>query len=134
MSAIDPAAARNAIAAIADIPADANGPVFHAPWEAQAFAMTLALYDKGLFAWPEWATMLGETIKVAQRAGDPDTGETYYQHWLVTLERMVAEKAVASRENLHTYRDAWANAAARTPHGTPIELRPSDFDAPNAHR
>ena len=133
MTAIDPAAARTAIAANPDIPVDADGPVFREPWEAQAFAMTLALFDKGLFAWPEWAAMLGETIKAAHAAGDPDTGETYYHHWLATLERMVAEKSVTSRANLHAFRDAWEHAAARTPHGTPIELRPSDFDVPHDH-
>jgi len=133
MTAIDPAAARTAIAANPDIPVDADGPVFREPWEAQAFAMTLALFDKGLFAWPEWAAMLGETIKAAQAAGDPDTGETYYQHWLETLERMVTKKSVTSPANLHAYRDAWEHAAARTPHGAPIELQPSDFDATHDH-
>jgi len=51
------------------LPADAQGPVFREPWQAQAFAMTLALHAKGVFAWGEWATMLGETIKAAQAAG-----------------------------------------------------------------
>jgi hypothetical protein len=71
--------------------------------------------------------MLGETIKAAQAAGDPDTGDTYYHHWLATLERMTAEKAVASRRDLAAYRDAWERAAGRTPHGQPIELRAADF-------
>jgi nitrile hydratase accessory protein len=101
--------------------------VFREPWEAQAFAMALALHEKGLFAWGEWAAMLGETIKAAQDAGDPDTGETYYRHWLATLERMVAEKAVTTRADLTSHRDAWERAAARTPHGHPIELRSGDF-------
>ena len=30
-------------------------------------------------------------------------------------------------ETLHRYRDAWDNAADRTPHGMPIELTPADF-------
>ena len=104
-----------------------HGPVFREPWEAQAFAMTLALHEKGLFDWAEWATMLGETIKAAQAAGDPDTGDTYYHHWLATLERMVAEKAVTTQADLTSYRDAWERAAARTPHGQPIELQSKDF-------
>src|SRR4029078_11974959 len=92
--AIDPVAAQRALAANPGLPADAQGPVFREPWQAQAFAMTLALHANGLFAWGEWATMLGETIKAAQAAGDPDTGDTYYHHWLATLERMMAEEAV----------------------------------------
>jgi nitrile hydratase accessory protein len=89
--------------------------------------MALALHDKGLFTWPEWAATLGAEIKRAQAAGDPDTGETYYHHWLAALERLVADKGVATREALARYHDAWDHAADRTPHGQPIELRPEDF-------
>src|SRR5499427_9388537 len=127
MTSIDPIAARHATEAVPSIPRDAQGPVFREPWEAQAFSMALALHERGLFAWPEWAAMLAEEIKRAQAAGDPDTGETYYRHWLNTLERMVASKGVASDDTLHRYRDAWDHAADRTPHGTPIELKPEDF-------
>jgi nitrile hydratase accessory protein len=127
MATIDPSAARRAADTIPGIPRDAEGPVFREPWEAQAFAMTLALHSRGLFTWPEWAATLGAEIKRAQAAGDPDTGVTYYRHWLAALERIVAEKGVASAETLQRYYDAWDHAADRTPHGTPIELRPDDF-------
>ena len=126
-SSIDPKAARRVAEALPGIPRDDSGPVFRAPWEAHAFAMALALYEKGLFAWSEWAVMLGEEIKKAQAAGDPDTGETYYYHWLATLERMVAEKGVTSAHSLAHYYDAWERATHRTPHGKPIELRAEDF-------
>ena len=116
-----------AAAALPSLPRDGGGPVFREPWEAQAFAMTVALYRRGLFAWPEWAAALGAEIKRAQAAGDPDTGETYYRHWLNALERLVAEKGVANAETLGRYRDAWDHAADRTPHGVAIELRPDDF-------
>ena len=77
--------------------------MFREPWEAQAFAMTLQLYDRGLFTWPEWAAILGDEIKKAQAAGDPDTGETYYRHWLNALERIVAEKGVTDAKTLARY-------------------------------
>ena len=124
---IDPAAARRAREAVPGIPFDAEGPVSREPWEAQAFAMALALHARGLFPWPQWAATLAAEIKRAQAAGDPDTGETYYHHWLAALERLVAEKGVATRETLARYHDAWDHAADRTPHGQPIELRPEDF-------
>ena len=167
-------------------PRDETGPVFREPWEAQAFAMTLALHERGLFTWPQWAATLAEEIKRAQAAGDPDTGETYYRHWLnalerlvaengvtdaaalalherglftwsewaatlsdeikraqaagdpdtgdtyyrhwlAALERLVAEKGVTDRASLARYRDAWHRAADRTPHGMPIALREEDF-------
>ena len=115
--------------AVPSIPCDAEGPVFREPWEAQAFAMALALHERGVFTWPEWAEALGAEIKRAQAAGDPDTGETYYRHWLATLESLVAEKGVATPDTLHRYRDAWDHAADRTPHGLPIALKPEDFAA-----
>lgn len=120
-------AVRAAAAEVPSIPCDAEGPVFREPWEAQAFAMALALHQRGVFTWPEWAATLGEEIKRAQAAGDPDTGENYYRHWMATLERLVAEKGVANAETLKRYAHAWDHAADRTPHGQPIELRPDDF-------
>ena len=126
-AAVDAAAARRATEAVPSIPRDAQGPVFREPWEAQAFAMALALHDRGLFTWPEWAATLGDEIKRAQAAGDPDTGETYYRHWLNALERIVAAKGLADVQMLARYRHAWHHAADRTAHGTPIELRPEDF-------
>ena len=126
-SSIEPEAARRAAEALPGIPRDANGPVFRAPWEAHAFAMALALHEKGLFAWTEWSAMLGEEIKKAQAAGDPDTGETYYRHWLATLERMVAAKGATSAQVLEQHYQAWERAMHRTPHGKPIELSAEDF-------
>ena len=126
---VDPIAAPRTIDAVTSIPRDANGPVFREPWQAQAFAIAVALHERGVFTWTEWANVLGDEIKCAQQAGDPDTGETYYRHWLATLERVVAEKGIADAGALRRYRDAWDRAAERTPHGTPIELAPKDFES-----
>jgi nitrile hydratase accessory protein len=124
---LDPRSALKAAISVPGVPRDADGPVFREPWEAQAFAMTLALFERGLFTWPEWAATLADEIKRAQAAGDPDTGETYYQHWLNALERMVAQKGVTDPATLKRYHDAWDRACDRTPHGQPIELQPGDF-------
>jgi nitrile hydratase accessory protein len=119
--------ADDAARAVPGIPRDAEGPVFREPWEAQAFAMALALHARGLFTWNEWAQTLADEIKRAQANGDADTGETYYRHWLATLERLISTKGVATSEALSRYREAWDHAADRTPHGSPIELKPEDF-------
>ncbi|SDP51745.1 nitrile hydratase accessory protein [Afipia sp. GAS231] len=121
------AAAARATDHVPGIPRDEDGPVFREPWEAHAFAMALTLHDRGVFTWTEWASALAAEIKRAQANGDPDTGETYYRHWLATLETLVAEKGVATSETLNRYRNAWDHAADRTPHGAPIELTQQDF-------
>ena len=104
-----------------------DDPVFREPWEAQAFALAVSLQEHGVFSKAEWAAALGDEIKKAQAAGDPDAGDTYYRHWLATLERLVAAKGLADAQTLERTRAAWRRARARTPHGTPIELKPADF-------
>jgi nitrile hydratase accessory protein len=108
------------------IPRDAEGgPVFAEPWQAQAFAMTLKLYEAGLFTWPEWAAYLAGAIAEAQGSGDPDLGDTYYLHWLSALERLLADKSIIPGAELARRKQEWAEAARAAPHGKPIELRTS---------
>jgi nitrile hydratase accessory protein len=109
------------------LPRDESGPVFRAPWQAQAFAMTLALYERGLFSWTEWAQALALRIQAAPAQPGEDATDAYYRQWLEALERIVADKGASSPPELDRYREAWDHAADRTPHGDPIELRPSDF-------
>ena len=112
-----------AAAALAPIPrGDDGGPVFAAPWEAQAFAMTLALYERGLFTWSEWAAALAREIKTAKQAADEDSGSSYYRNWLAALEQLVADKGIAPAGVLEERRAAWDRAARATPHGQRIVL------------
>jgi nitrile hydratase accessory protein len=111
------------------MPQDCGEPVFAEPWQAQAFAMALALHQRGLFSWSEWAAALSKQISAAQAGGDADLGDTYYRHWLAALEALVENKGASSADELARYREAWDHAADRTPHGRPIELRPEDFSA-----
>ena len=109
------------------LPLEDDSPVFREPWEAQAFGMALALYERGLFTWDEWAQALSEQILAAQAQGDPDLGNTYYRHWLAAIEALVSVKGVISPEELGRYQQAWHHAADRVPHGQPIELCAGDF-------
>lgn len=111
------------------LPGDGDGPVFSEPWEAQVFAMALALHERGLFTWPEWAAALAAQIDAAKARGEADLGDTYYRHWLAALEAIVAAKGAGSAEEIERYRVAWDRAADRTPHGRPIVLSDEDLRA-----
>ena len=111
------------------LPVDDDGPVFAEPWQAQAFAMAVTLNERGVFAWPDWAAALAEQIRSVQAAGDPDTGGTYWLHWLATLERLVEQHGLIDAVTLDRYRTGWDRAAHRTPHGRAIELLPEDLPA-----
>lgn len=103
-------------------PRDTDGPTFREAWEAQAFAMTVMLHQRGVFTWSEWAETLADEIKRAQAHGDPDIGNTYYHHWLKALERIVIAKGATTAASLHEMAHAWEEAARNTPHGKPIVL------------
>ena len=103
-------------------PQDEQGPVFNEPWEAQAFALVIALHEQGLFSWQEWAAVLSEQIAQAQDGGDPDLGNTYYQHWLAALETISQQKNLSNEDELSRRKSQWHAAYLNTPHGKPIEL------------
>lgn len=108
--------------------------IFGAPWEAQAFAMAVTLHERGVFTWTEWADTLAAQIGDAQARGEADEGDTYYRHWLAALETLVARHGLAADGELDRYRKAWEHAAARTPHGQPIELAARDLTTTASHR
>jgi len=101
------------------LPAGFDEPVFAEPWQAEAFAMTVALHDKGLFSWSEWADALSAQVKKPGAASD---GHDYYEHWLAALETLLAAKGVAGKSDVDTLAAAWERAAHATPHGKPILL------------
>jgi nitrile hydratase accessory protein len=104
---------------VAPLPRDDSGPVFAAPWQAQAFALAVHLHARGLFTWPQWAEALAAEVRAA---GPADDGSRYYELWLAALEKLVAARGATDTHALHERAEAWRRAAAATPHGQPIEL------------
>jgi len=116
------------IAALPRIPRDEGGLVFAEPWQAQAFALAVKLSEAGHFAWKEWAAALADELKAAETRGEPDDGSHYYEHWVVTLERLVTAKGLTNESALRERKDEWADAYRHTPHGKPVELGAHDDD------
>ncbi|QCP52979.1 nitrile hydratase accessory protein [Trinickia violacea] len=108
---------------------DDDSPRFQAPWQAQAFAMAVALHERGLFTWSEWTRALAGQIAKAQVTGDAGLDDNYYHCWLSALETLIAAKGASSEKELLDYQRAWGRAAARTSHGQPIELQREDFES-----
>lgn len=90
---------------------------FDAPWQAQAFAMTVALHQAGLFTWTEWAATLNKALQGAA----PD-GSDYYTCWLRALEAILTEKTATTPAEVDALAQRWQAAAHATPHGQPILL------------
>lgn len=96
-----------------------DAPVFAEPWQAQAFALAVALNERGLFSWSEWAAELSAQLA---RPGAAEDGGDYYAHWLAALEALLARKGVAEPGLVDALSASWQRAAHATPHGEPIRL------------
>jgi nitrile hydratase accessory protein len=108
--------------ALLPIARDREEPIFNEAWEAQAFAIVVALHEAKLFSWSEWTAALSREIAAASGSGARDADDSYYLHWLAALEALIVEKGAATRAALDARKAAWARAAAATPHGEPILL------------
>ncbi len=104
-----------------------EGPVFQEPWEANAFAITMRLFEQDYFTWPEWVDCLSAEIGGARGLGDPDLGDSYYEHWLSALEKLIVAKGLGSAEQLEQLKQDWTEATLATPHGQPIVLKDHDL-------
>jgi nitrile hydratase accessory protein len=94
-------------------------PVFAEPWQAQAFALTVHLHERGLFTWSEWAEALTAEVHRPHRAAD---GHDYYDCWVEALSRLLERKGIADAATVLGLQRSWQRAAEATPHGHPIEL------------
>ncbi|RWX78433.1 nitrile hydratase accessory protein [Neorhizobium lilium] len=96
-----------------------GSPVFHEPWAAEAFAMTVHLHEQGVFTWSEWAANLSREV---HRPGREVDGSDYFDCWVAALCALLVEKGVADPETIDSLQHSWQRAAEATPHGKPIEL------------
>lgn len=105
---------------ISGLPRDAEGaPVFAEPWQAQVFAMTVHLNERGVFSWSEWAEVFSAELYQPGRCVD---GSDYFEAWAVALSRLLSELSITSERELDQLTHRWQAAALATPHGQPIRL------------
>ena len=76
--------------------------VFAAPWEGRAFGIAVALNEGGAYEWGEFQRRLADEIAAAD---DSDDGGLYYERWLASLERLLVERGMVTREELDARMD-----------------------------
>ena len=78
--------------------------VFEAPWEGRVFGMAVALSDQHVYAWEEFQKSLIDEIA---RVGDEAGSARYYERWLASFERLLAEKGMVKPEELDDRTEAF---------------------------
>lgn len=92
---------------------------FEEPWQAQLFALTVALNEAGHFTWPEWAEVFGPRVQSVE-------AEHYWQIWSEALVVMLEERGISDADAVNALTERWQAAARATPHGQPILLSAAD--------
>ena len=102
---------------------DAPTPAFEEPWQAQVFAITVALNEAGVFQWTDWANRFGATLKQHGLTRDLNGGSDYFHAWIETLEDFLADQKIALPNDLQVLKSAWTQAYLETPHGEPVKIQ-----------
>ena len=91
-----------------------DGPVFAAPWQAQIFALVVALHEGGRFPWKDFHALLIEAI--GEAAPGEDAPEFYYRHWLRAAEKLFQRLDVVTDIEITARADELAASAAAAAH------------------
>lgn len=118
--------------AIQPLPRKRGEPVFQNSWEAEAYAIGNLLVKEGLISCRQWMDLMASAIQRAQTAGDPDHGDTYYNHWCAALESFCFQMQWISQHDYQNLLSLWAEAIANTPHGVPLTIE-NAFRASQPH-
>jgi len=85
----------------AALPRTSGELIFQAPWEGEAFALAVALCERGTYPWSDFQGHLIAAIATADgRQLPPETQPTYYEHWLTALEALLIEKRILSKARI----------------------------------
>jgi nitrile hydratase accessory protein len=91
--------------------------VFAEPWQARAFALALALSERGLFSLRDFqAALIGRIVSFEKSQCIAGT-EDYYTRWIEALEDLLGQKGMLPSDRLWLLsRDALEDAASRKVH------------------
>jgi len=92
---------------------------FDAPWQAQLFALTVAMNEAGHFTWSDWAAVFGPRVQEV-------AADHYWEVWSEALIALLDQRGIAAAADVRALTEAWQRAARNTPHGQPIELSAAD--------
>lgn len=103
---------------IADMEGDAALPrqsgelIFQDPWEGEAFAMAVALCERGSYPWSDFQQHLITQITTSeQKEVSPEARPTYYECWLAALESLLVDQQLLTKKKIDN-RAIWLARAA----------------------
>lgn len=101
---------------------------FAEPWELRAFAVAVAAYQNGHYGWSEFQHSLIDSIQHWEKEPGSQLW-SYYEHWLMALESVLAGKGVLPQgtldERTRTVLATPRNANHHQAHREPVAISPA---------
>lgn len=124
----------NETATLPEILRNENERAFDAPWQAQAFALVLKLYESGYFGWEDWVTVFSSHVSSSPQRRGETVNDAYYRQWIDALEQIIVEIGLVEPGATQARTHEWRSAYINTPHGQPIELANAICPPPDVHK
>lgn len=110
---------------------------FDAPWQAEAFAVTVNLVKNGAMTWVDWVAEFSKHIADAPQQTNESVNDAYFRQWLSALEAIVIQKGMTQPQEVDETHEHWRRSYLNTPHGQPVEFSrgyaPPDHDHDHDH-
>jgi nitrile hydratase accessory protein len=91
--------------------------VFAEPWQARAFALTLALSERGMFSLRDFRAALIARITSFEKSQCIAGTADYYTRWIEALEDLLSQRSMLPADRLsHLERDVVDDAESRKVH------------------
>lgn len=109
----------------AALPRQSGELIFQGPWEGIAFAMAVALCERGHYDWTAFQERLISQIAEADQQ-EADVRPSYYESWLTAFEKLLVDTGMLSKEKLNA-RASWLARMAAPAGGRMMPWLGRDF-------
>ena len=93
------------------------------PWQGQLYAITLAIFDKGIFTKQEFMLTFRKNYSIKMKLHSFDYESDFFLVWLASLESIIVELKFGVRAELIGLKNKWRTAFLRSQHGKPINIQ-----------
>ncbi|WP_321954158.1 nitrile hydratase accessory protein [Paraburkholderia bannensis] len=95
---------------------------FSLPWQAELFATTVHLTQRGGIEWKEWVEVFSEMISKSPQQGDETVDDAYFRQWAMAFENLLIARGITSSSDIDETQEHWFRSYINTPHGNAVKF------------
>ena len=92
------------------------------PWQGQLYAITLAIFDKGIFTKQEFMLCFRKNLNKMVELQSFDYDDDFFLVWLASLESIIIDLKFGLPVELNGLKNKWRTAFLNAQHGKPVKF------------